>query len=192
MAPTIFGVGSGLFNKHSIQIPALVAAALAHGRAVVFGDGEGVWDHVHVQDLAALYEILALRALDDNDDDDEAAAAREDLPRGKKGIVFAGAGRHSWNDVARGVARAAHAAGALPDTRVDRLGVAGAVRVLAAAFPLMAHEVIVDLGLASNVRTVATVARRLGWRPARGEEAWEQGFREEVDHALRERREKGR
>ncbi|RYC59478.1 hypothetical protein CHU98_g6734, partial [Xylaria longipes] len=79
MAPTIYGVGSGLFNKRSMQIPAYVATALDHGRAVVIGDGEGVWDHIHVQDLAALYEILAERALDNNNNNKGAADL---LPRG--------------------------------------------------------------------------------------------------------------
>ncbi|KAI8952206.1 NAD dependent epimerase/dehydratase family protein-like protein [Xylaria longipes] len=190
MAPTIYGVGSGLFNKRSMQIPAYVATALDHGRAVVIGDGEGVWDHIHVQDLAALYEILAERALDNNNNNNKGAA--DLLPRGKKGIVFASAGQHSWGDVARGVARACHEAGALPDAAVDSLGLAEATKLFAESYLGRADETLVEMGLASSGQTVPTVARRLGWRPARGDEAWLRGFRDDVDAVLRERAEKGR
>ncbi|KAI0460002.1 NAD dependent epimerase/dehydratase family protein-like protein [Xylaria acuta] len=183
MAPTIYGVGSGLFNKRSVQIPVYVAGALDHGRAVVIDDGEGVWDHVHVQDLAALYEILALRILD---------GKGADLPRGRRGIIFASEGRHSWGDVARGVARACHEAGVLPDARVDSLGLAEATELFARSFLGNADETLVEMGLASSEQTIPTVALRLGWKPARGDEAWQRGFRDDVDAVLGERREKGR
>ncbi|KAK5631072.1 hypothetical protein RRF57_006787 [Xylaria bambusicola] len=180
MAPTIYGVGSGLFRKHSIQIPAFVATALDRGRAVVIGDGRGEWDHVHVQDLAALYEILALKALDGG----------EALPWGKKGIIFASVGRHSWGEIARGVAQACHEVGVLPDLPVENLSLADGTRLFAKSYLGEADELLVELGLASSGRTVPTVARSLGWKPVRGEEDWERGFRDDVEAVLKERREK--
>ncbi len=182
MAPTIYGVGSGLFNKHSIQIPAFVATSLDHGRAVVIGDGEGVWDHVHVQDLAALYEILARRALDKG----------QGLPWGKKGIIFAGTGRHSWGDVARSVARAGLEAGVLPDAPVEHLSLADAAKLFAKSYLGEPDEFLIEVGLASSGRTIPTVALGLGWKPVKGKEDWERGFREDMDAVLKERREKGR
>lgn len=182
MAPTIYGVGTGLFNKRSVQIPAFVATALDHGRAVVIGDGKGIWDHVHVADLAALYELLALRALDERG---------EGLPRGKKGIIFASHGRHSWGGIAQGVARACHEAGVLPDATVQSLSLPEATRLFAASYLAEADEAMVELGMASCARTIPTVAVRLGWKPVRGEDAWERGFRDDVDAVLKERREKG-
>ncbi|KAI0871964.1 NAD dependent epimerase/dehydratase family protein-like protein [Hypoxylon argillaceum] len=183
MAPTIYGIGTGLFNKRSVQIPAFIATALDHGRAVVISDGSGVWDHVHVADLAALYELLALRALD------ERGAG---LPRGRKGIIFASHGRHSWGDIARGVARACHEAGALPDATVESLALPEATKLFVASYLAEADEAMVELGLASCARTVPTVALGLGWKPAYDEDAWERGFRDDVDAVLAERREKGR
>ncbi|KAI0532843.1 NAD dependent epimerase/dehydratase family protein-like protein [Xylaria digitata] len=182
MAPTVYGVGSGLFNRRSVQIPAFVATSLDRGRAVVIGDGEGEWDHVHVQDLAALYEILALQALEKG----------EGLPWGKKGIIFAGVGRHSWGEIAQGVARACYEAGALPDTPVENLSLPDAARLFAEAYLGEADELLVELGLACSARTTPTVARRLGWKPVRGKEDWERGFRDDVEAVLKERREKGR
>jgi hypothetical protein len=31
MSPTIYGIGTGLFNKTSVQIPSYIAAVLDHG-----------------------------------------------------------------------------------------------------------------------------------------------------------------
>ncbi|KAI3321972.1 NAD dependent epimerase/dehydratase family protein [Xylariaceae sp. AK1471] len=183
MPPTIYGVGSGLFNRRSVQIPAYVSVALDRGRAVMIGDGEGMWDHVHVEDLAALYEILALRVLDEKG---------RDLPWGKRGIIFASNGRHSWGGIARGVARACHAAGVLPDAIVESVGLAEATKLFAESYLGEVDEMLVELGLASTGKTISTVAEKLGWKPTRGKEAWEQGFHDDVDAVLKERREKTR
>ena len=48
------------------------------------GDGKGVWDHVHIADLARLYEIVLLTMIDGG----------KGLPFGKQGIIFSAAGRH--------------------------------------------------------------------------------------------------
>ncbi|KAI0100739.1 NAD dependent epimerase/dehydratase family protein-like protein [Nemania sp. FL0031] len=183
MAPTIYGVGTGLFNKRSVQIPSFVATALDHGRAVMIGDGKGVWDHVHVEDLASLYELLAVRALD---------ARGQGLPRGKKGIIFASAGRHSWEGIAQGVARACHEAGLLPDATVESVSLPEAAKLFGASYPTEPEEAMIELGLASCAQTIPTVARSLGWSPVRGDDAWERGFRDDVDAVLKERREKSR
>ena len=45
-------------------------------------------------------------------------------------------------------------------------------------------ETLVELGLCSNARTVATVGRRLGWKPTGGEEAWRKGFRDDLQAVL--------
>ena len=44
MPPTIFGIGTGLFNKHSIQIPTFIRGAIDQGHAVMIGGGAGVRD----------------------------------------------------------------------------------------------------------------------------------------------------
>jgi nucleoside-diphosphate-sugar epimerase len=102
MSPTIYGVGSGTFNKASIQIPSLMKTALAEGQSIVFGDGAGVWDYVHIADLAVLYEILLDKAI-----------SGEDIPFGKQGIYFSGTGRFSWRELAELVGKAGVEIGAL-------------------------------------------------------------------------------
>ncbi len=104
LSPTVYGRGLGSFKKTSFQGPTLVRAALKRGRAVYVGDdGAAKWDHVHIEDVAALYEILVGRVL----------AGAADLPSGEKGFFFATSGKHSWRALAEAVGRAGHELGAL-------------------------------------------------------------------------------
>ena len=77
MSPTIYGTGSGLFNRSSIQLPTLVRTALKTGQVGVIGASNGVWDAVHIEDLALLYELLLNKVL-----------SGEDISSGRKGVYF--------------------------------------------------------------------------------------------------------
>lgn len=55
----IYGVGRGI-HRESVQIPALVADARAHGVVSVIGAGLNIWSNVHIDDLVDLY-LLALQ-----------------------------------------------------------------------------------------------------------------------------------
>ncbi|KAI1266050.1 NAD dependent epimerase/dehydratase family protein [Xylariaceae sp. FL1019] len=179
MAPMIYGVGTGLFNKRSVQIPAFIHTALDNEQAVVIGEGVGSFDHVHVQDLAELYEILAVKILEGNG---------KELPSGKKGIIFSSNGHDSWVNIAKQVAQACHAAGLLSNTDVKHVGLSEGARLFTQSYlGGEADEMMVELGLASNSRTVPAVARRLGWKPVRGEEDWKRGFTDDVAAVLQER-----
>jgi len=57
----IHGRGLGL-NPHSVQVPTLVALARQRGVASHVGRGLNVWSHVHIADLADLYERALERA----------------------------------------------------------------------------------------------------------------------------------
>lgn len=168
MPPLIFGKGTGLFNQISVQIPVYVEAALYHGKGVVVGEGKGEIDHVHVEDLAALYEIVLLEIL-------ENGGSR--LPQGRKGIMFAANGRHTWMEVASGVAHAV-----FNDDSVEGLSLEDAARAFQSYADLVGGDLTeLELGLCSNSRTVPSVAKSLGWKPTRGKDKWLQGFREDVD-----------
>ena len=66
LPPTIFGAPSGvlfdkgLANTHSIQIPAIIRGAIERGRAGLIGNGEAIWDHVHVKDCECCYCLMDL------------------------------------------------------------------------------------------------------------------------------------
>jgi nucleoside-diphosphate-sugar epimerase len=177
MPPLIFGQGTGLWNQWSIQIPAMIRGALDHGRAIVVGDGHGVWDHVHVVDLAELYTIVALRML----------AGGEGVPTGKRGIIFTGNGRHSWMDISQKVADVLVNEGKIDNREVESVSLSEAAQLLS-ILDFVRDESMVELGLASNSRTVSTVGRSLGWKPTRGEEAFDKGFKDDVRAVLAQRK----
>jgi nucleoside-diphosphate-sugar epimerase len=169
MSPTIYGRGTGVFNQTSIQVPAYASTTLKAGHGVIVGDGQGVWDHVHIEDLAELYEIVLLDILEKDG---------KNLPFGKKGIIFSGNGRFKWLDIAEGVAEAAHKAGLIQSPEVKSVS----LKEGAELFP-HGNEIRVELGLSSNSRTESTTARKLGWKPKKGPESWREGFTEEVKAA---------
>lgn len=95
MPPTIYGMGSGYFNRLSVQIPMVFQSALKRGQAVRVGDYDAVWNHVHIEDLTNLYEIVLARIAEGND-----------VPYGEKGILFSDGGEFLWSELYEGVARA--------------------------------------------------------------------------------------
>jgi len=107
MSPLIYGIGTGLFNKQSIQIPAMIRGALQAGRAEVVGDGRQRWGNVHVADLGRLYELFVGRVL-----------AGENMPAGERGVYFTIAGEHRWVDIAEGIGRVGRALGILESEEV--------------------------------------------------------------------------
>ena len=176
MSPLIYGLGTGLFNNISVQLPTYIQAVLDHGRGVVVKPGEGEWDHVHVEDLAELYEIAVVDVVENGG---------KGLPSGKKSIIFSANGRHSWMEVAQRVAEACYEEGEIKDKQVESLGLTEAAQVLKMMGQV--NEELVELGLSSNSRTVSTIGRQLGWKPTRGEEAWKKGFRDDVQAVLKKR-----
>jgi hypothetical protein len=180
MSPTIFGLGTGLFNRVSIQVPVYIRCAMKNGFVPVAGEGKGVWDHVHVLDLAVLYEIVLLDILQN---------AGERLPKGKKGIMFSANGRHSWFEVAQSVAEAGLHQGVIQDGKVRCLGLQEVVNLFVPFAP-GADELHVEMGLSSNSKTVASIAKKLGWKPSRGEDAWKSGFADDLKVIVEQERSK--
>ena len=82
--------------------------------------------------------------------------------------------------------RVAHAMG--EEGRVVSLSLEEAAQAFKAYVDLVGGEDLteLELGLCSNSRSVASVARSLGWKPSRGEEDWIKGFRDDVE-AVRQR-----
>lgn len=110
MAPDIFGLGTGPVNRYSIQVPAMMAAALKSGYVGVIGEGETRWDHVHVEDVADLYLILL-----------KAVLSGKHIPEGKRGIYFAESGNHSHRERSAKLAKVMHEAGLLQEPAVRML-----------------------------------------------------------------------
>ncbi|KAF5693087.1 NAD dependent epimerase dehydratase [Fusarium denticulatum] len=166
-SPLIYGRGTGLFNKSSIQIPTMVRAALERGRAIYAGEGLGVWDHTHVEDIAALYTLILARIVKDGD-----------VPFGKEGFFFANHGKQSWLDIAKEIARVGHHRGKLAAEPES----VGLKEVSKAWFD--GDEHLTELGLCSRSETRGDRSRELGWEPVKDDSRWIETVTEEFDVAL--------
>ncbi|EXJ80935.1 hypothetical protein A1O3_07223 [Capronia epimyces CBS 606.96] len=170
MSPTIYGLGSGQFNRLSIQYPAQMRAAARQGRAEYVGGGKGVWDFVHVLDLAVLYELVLLDRVE----------GRRIVPVGAQGFMFSATGTFTWREVAENIAKAGFELGKWSDAETRSVSLSEA-----AAKWVAGDEQLCELGYASNSRTRADIARELGWRPKRTKEDWAQSFRDEFEEVLK-------
>ncbi|EAU85510.2 hypothetical protein CC1G_06411 [Coprinopsis cinerea okayama7 len=188
---TIYGratgplVDAGLQNPRSQQIPQLVDAALARGRAGVLGKGANIWSNVHIADLASLYILLVDYMLPDDglpevhretegpspprntrsrSGTPTRALSRPRTPvvadtsyfkHGSEGYYFAEGGEHNWLSVSDAIGRA----------MVD-LG--KATEPTPTAFTDDEKHRFFNNNakfLDSNSRCRADRARRLGWKP---------------------------
>ncbi|KAK7408363.1 hypothetical protein QQX98_009459 [Neonectria punicea] len=164
MSPTIYGLGSGLFNTTSIQIDTIIRAARRDGFTSVVGSGNAEWDHVHISDLVDLYELVLSRLL-----------AGDDLPSNKQGMYFNETGHHSWHEISERVAKEGQALGHLKSEKVHELSLEEAIAKFGKTIPPAA----IQLSFASRSRTRADLAREIGWKPKKTRQDFEASFVEE-------------
>ncbi|PYI32478.1 NAD dependent epimerase/dehydratase family protein [Aspergillus indologenus CBS 114.80] len=164
MAPTIYGQGTGPFNRYSIQLPTMIADAVSSGAVSVVEQGNTIWSHVHVQDVAGLHVTLLQKI-----------CTEVEIPSGRRGIYFCETGEHTHREFSERLARAAHELGVLPTADVKEITLDQAGEKLALGSVSRA-----ELSFAANARTQAVLGRKLGWTPLHGEE-WETTFRTEVE-----------
>jgi nucleoside-diphosphate-sugar epimerase len=159
MSPTIYGVGSGHFNRTSLQIDTIMRIAQRDGFTPLIGNGAEEWSHVHIEDLVKLYETLIAGIL-----------SGADLPSNKKGIYFNETGHHSWREVSEHVATAGKRTGYLETDEVRELSLEDGAAAL--GWP----ATIVELAFASRSRTRADLARSIGWKPTKTRQDFEDSF----------------
>ena len=163
MSPTIYSTGIGTIgnpNKLSIQVPTLIKAAIKVERAEVVDEGNGVWDYVHIADLATLYEIVTAKAI-----------KNEPLPDGERGIFFTGTGRFAWKELSQGIADAGFKLGALKTSEVKSISLEEAGQGWAGG-----ATAFVEVGFTSDIRTKSDLAKELGWQPKKTEEDFKNHF----------------
>ncbi len=60
--PLIYGLGRGLVNQRSIQLPDLAKATIQRGKGVQVGKGLSCWSNIHISDLSGLIVTLVNEA----------------------------------------------------------------------------------------------------------------------------------
>ncbi len=101
LPPLIYGIGTGLFNRTSIQLPCLVRAALKRKKAEMIGPGEATWNNVHIADLCDAYLIIFDHLLTAYGPDAKSDIQPSPyLTTGRKGYYFAENGCNTWRQIA--------------------------------------------------------------------------------------------
>lgn len=162
-APRIYGRGTGLYNKKSVQIPILINGAIAAGKAEYIGQGTGVWDDVHVVDVAAFFELLLGKIL-----------KNENVPTGPKPFFFIQSLRHSWKELAEGLAVAGTKSRLLQSAETQSIGLSEGAEKYTGGDVYLA-----EVGLASNSVTKAELAIEMGWKSSRTEADFQQSLQDD-------------
>lgn len=113
MPPTIYGTGTGLFNRLTIQAPTIMRSALRNGQVLKLGADDGDVECVHVQDLADLYILVASRVV---------SGDLDGMPSGVRGIYFASTDRYTWKEFADGIAEAMVEVGGIKTKEIKEVG----------------------------------------------------------------------
>jgi len=153
MPSTIYGFASGplidagVSNRHSIQIPNLIRAALDRRRGGIVGKGVAIWPDVHIDDVSDLYMVIY----------DTIVARPENAGHGREGYYFGENGEHTWGDIG-------HAIGAA----LFELGISDSPEPT----PFTTEELIKYWGTeakgnynGSNSRCRGERGRAIGWKP---------------------------
>ncbi|RYP08973.1 hypothetical protein DL765_008616 [Monosporascus sp. GIB2] len=168
MPPTVYGIGSGFFNRLSVQIPNVIQTALNRGRAIRVGDHNAVWNHVHIDDLVTFYEMVLARIVEG-----------KEVPYGEKGILFTDGGEFAWTELYEGVAKALKKRGKLATEELQTLSLKEAAEIFTGG-----DEYSVEVGFASSARARGDIGREWGWEPRKTHSDFLNTFEVEADAVL--------
>ncbi|KAF7377185.1 Epimerase domain-containing protein [Mycena sanguinolenta] len=167
MPPLVYGRGTGPFSRTSVQIPALIRAALKLGQSIHVGPGRPMWNGVHVQDLVDLYLILM----------DDALSGRPKAPTGLECYYFCATDTYSWKQLADELGKRLYARGAIATAESRAVSSSEEEEVLG-AWSRFAYG--------SNSRSKAGKAYTLGWKPKHHTTGLFESIDEEYDAVLEE------
>ncbi|KAL8665645.1 MAG: hypothetical protein Q9202_002149 [Teloschistes flavicans] len=151
MPPTIYGTGTGLFNRTTIQAPTIIRAALKQGQVWQLGGDEVDVEHVHVEDLSGLYVLIAGKVVRDE---------AKGLVSGEEGIYFAATGKHTYGEFSKGIRDALVEVRGIKEGEVKRVGLKEAANEWTGGDELLYAE----------------ASRKLGWQPAKTEKDFQNHY----------------
>jgi len=158
--PLIYGIGTGLFNRTSIQLPCLIKAALKRHKAEMIGPGEATWNSVHIDDLCDAYMIIFDQLIATYGPDAKPTVQRNPyLTTGREGYYFAENGTYTWRQLSEKIGEVLYKKGIAKSSEVT-------------SFP--DDEVksnLLDIYswfvFGSQANSKAERVRKLGWNPHR-------------------------
>ncbi|KAJ3037417.1 hypothetical protein HDV00_001724 [Rhizophlyctis rosea] len=175
--PLIYGLGTGIHNKHSVQVsadllksmdtkrleanllppsshqpqvPTLIRGCIQNSHAIQVGHGKNIWSNVHILDLADAYILLLQNLLSPN----------PTIPTNAQGYYFVENGEHNFADLSLAIAKVLKEKANIGDGTVVSLR-----EEHRAGFGKWGPAV--ELLLGGNSRSRAEKLRELGWRPTR-------------------------
>ncbi|KAH6896753.1 hypothetical protein B0T10DRAFT_163182 [Thelonectria olida] len=158
MPPDIYGLSAGPFNQQPLYLGDLIKGSLESGRPEYVGNGRGGVGHVHITDLAALYELLLGRIL-----------KGEDVPSGRKGLIFTETLYHNWMDVSKLIGDIGTVHGCWSQEMAKPVSISAEE----AAQKWASWDVdSVRTSFCLRNRTRPDVALELGWKPEKTEADW--------------------
>ncbi|KAF4911877.1 hypotheticall protein [Colletotrichum viniferum] len=161
--PLVFGIGTGFFDPLSNgQLPMLMRLSLTNGESLYVGEGAGRWSHVHVEDLAALYETVLARAI-------AGKISSQD-----RAIFFAETESRSFAEMADNIGRAGSELGALKTAKASSMSLESIARDQYHGDMNWAEIVFGSESLVS-----ANLSREIGWKPKKTAVDWEATFIDE-------------
>lgn len=150
------------------------------------GADDGDVEHVHVEDLANLYTLMANWVVKDG---------MQGFPSGERGIYFAGTGRYTWGEFSRGIAKALFEVGGVKTENVRRVGLKEAAKNWTGGDELLCElnfgSKYADLLLLNpeergrlvltmrcSFRTRPDTSRSLGWQPQKTKKDFDEHYLE--------------
>ena len=154
------GIGTGLFNRTSVQLPLLIRTALKRGKLETVGSGYATWNNVHIADLVDGYiilldELLVVYGSDATSD----VKFNPYLTTGPEGYYFAENGHNSWRELAENIGKVFQKKGLIKSTDITSFPDNEVESVLMGPFSWFL------LGNQTNGK--ADRLRKLSWHPHR-------------------------
>ncbi|KAH7143668.1 hypothetical protein EDB81DRAFT_501355 [Dactylonectria macrodidyma] len=171
LPPDVYGQGTGFFNQHTMQLFDLVKSALNEGRAEYVDGGLGGAGHVHIEDLAALYDVLLARIL-----------AGGDVPVGRDGLFFTETGYHSWLDVSKTISEVGVRLGTWETAQPVSISIEDAAERWMGGDQEMLKN---SFCLRNN--TSPQLALDLGWKPQKTDDDWQRWIEQTFKTVLNDR-----
>ncbi|KZV77138.1 hypothetical protein PENSPDRAFT_645414 [Peniophora sp. CONT] len=153
---------AGIGHRHSQPMPALIMASIARGQGGVVGKGLNVWSHIEVHELAELYNLIIVNALNN-----------DGFPSGREGIYFGENGSYPMIDACKAYSQALYDAGKGRSPEPESFS----------------QKELEDIGFLVKYIGASSVCRAdrgraLGWKPVLGTDAFLASLKPEVEALL--------